>query len=255
MTVDLGLTDRVVLVTGASAGIGRQTARAFAAEGARVALTYRTGEDRARALVEELGGAADRALAVPYDLADPGSVDAALAEVERRWGAVHVLVANALRRGRRRPPGGRTEQVPAGEWQPLLRDNLEQTLRTVQLVLPGMRARGWGRVALLSSHLTRDGAPGQEFYAAGKAALHGFARSLAWDAGPDGVLVNVVSPGLTRTDGVLADLPAELRDRETGRTPTGRLSTPDEVARTIAFLCSAANGNITGSVVEVSGGR
>ncbi|MEV6210119.1 SDR family oxidoreductase [Kitasatospora sp. NPDC051914] len=253
--MDLGLTGRTVLVTGASAGIGRHTARAFAAEGARVAITYRTGGERARALAEELGAAAGRALAVPYDLGEPSSVDAALAEVERCWGGVDVLVANALRRGRRRPPGSRTEQVPAGEWQPLLRDNLEQTLRTVQLVLPGMRARGWGRVALLSSHLARDGAPGQEFYAAGKAALHGFARSLAWDAGPDGVLVNVVSPGLTRTDGVLADLPAEVRERETLRTPTGRLSTPDDVARTIAFLCSAANGNITGSVVDVSGGR
>ncbi|WP_395297493.1 SDR family NAD(P)-dependent oxidoreductase [Kitasatospora hibisci] len=253
--MDLGLTGRTVLVTGASAGIGRQTARAFAAEGARVAVTYRTGEAKARALAEELGAAAGRALAVPYDLGDPDSVAAAFAEVERRWGGVDVLVANALRRGRRRPPGSRTEEVPAAEWQPLLRDNLEQTLRTVQLVLPGMRARGWGRVALVSSHLARDGAPGQEFYAAGKAALHGFARSLAWDAGPDGVLVNVVSPGLTRTEGVLADLPAEVRERERLRTPTGRLSAPEDVARTVAFLCSEANGNITGAVVDVSGGR
>ncbi|MFC9178563.1 MULTISPECIES: SDR family oxidoreductase [Streptomyces] len=253
--MDLGIAGKTALITGASSGIGTATARALAAEGARVVLTYRTGERRARELADELGADRDLACAVPYDLGDPSSVDAAVRAAENRWGGVDILVANAVRRGPRQPPGTHIEDVPAQQWRQLLRDNLEQTLRTVQLVLPGMRARTWGRVALLSSHRTRDGAPGQEFYAAGKAALHGFARSLAWDAGPDGVFVNLVSPGLTRTVGVLSDLPAEVRERELQRTPSGRLSTPEDVAAAIAFLCAEANGNINGAVIDVSGGR
>ncbi|MET9297424.1 SDR family NAD(P)-dependent oxidoreductase [Streptomyces sp. NPDC003077] len=255
MSVDLGLDGKAVLVTGASSGIGLATARAFGAEGARVAVAYRGGAERAHHLAEELGARTDRALALPYDLGDPDTVEAAVATVTRRWGGVDVLVANAVRRGPRRPPGRHTEDVPADAWRALLRDNLEQTLRTVQLVLPGMRERKWGRVALVSSHVVRDGAPGQEFYGAGKAALHGFARSLAWDTGPDGILVNVVSPGLTRTAGVLADLPARVREKELSRTPSRQLSSPDDVARAVAFLCSEANGNITGAVLDVSGGR
>jgi 3-oxoacyl-[acyl-carrier protein] reductase len=118
-----------------------------------------------------------------------------------------------------------------------------------------MRRRGWGRLAFISSHIVHDGAPGQEFYGAGKAALHGLVRSLAWDAGPDGVLANVVCPGLTTTDGVLTQLPDEVRQRELRRTPTGRLSTPEDIATAVAFLCSAANTNITGTELTVAGGR
>ncbi|WP_327071971.1 SDR family NAD(P)-dependent oxidoreductase [Kitasatospora sp. NBC_01302] len=252
--MNLDLSDRVVLITGAGRGIGLATARAFAAEGARVALTYRQSKDGVARLVNELGGT-DCAMSVRYALDEPESAEAAVAEIQARWGRLDVAVVNAHQRGRRRPPGERFEDVDPAEWQPAVTDNVLGATRLAQLVLPGMRERGWGRLLFLSSHNVRHGRGGQEFYAAAKSALHGLARSLAWDAGPDGVLVNVVAPGLTLTEGVLEALPAALLEQERERTPTGRLTEPEAVADAVVFLASAANGNISGEVLHVSGGR
>ncbi|GHE70924.1 beta-ketoacyl-ACP reductase [Streptomyces longispororuber] len=253
--MDWGVRDRTVLVTGGSKGIGLAVARAFAAEGARVALTWRSDEEGAARAAEELGAADGRACHVRYALDEPDSPRAAVDEVTSRWGGVDVLVANALVRPRRRTPGERFEDLSPDEWVPLLEGNVSGTVRTVQAVLPGMRKRGWGRVVLVSSHVAVDGKPRQEIYGAAKMSLHGLTRSLAWDAGRDGVLVNVVSPGLTLTEGVRTVLPAEVRDEERRLTPTGRLSEPEEVAAAALFLGSGANGNISGQVLTVAGGR
>ncbi|PZM97531.1 MAG: short-chain dehydrogenase [Actinobacteria bacterium] len=249
--MDMGLAGRRVLVTGASRGIGLATARAFAKEGARVAITYGSDEARARAVVADLPDA--RCLRCRME--DPEDPRRVVAELTECWGGVDVLVANALRRGRRRNPTEHMEDVAAQEWGPLVYDNLAGTIRMVQHVLPGMRRNGWGRIVLVSSHIAWDGSRGQEFYGATKAALYGLARSLAWDVGRDGILVNVVSPGLTATDGVLTALPEAVRRREAELTPTGRLSRPEEIAATIVFLGSAANGHISGENVTVAGGR
>lgn len=251
--MDTGLTGRVVLVTGATGGIGLAIARAVAAEGAKVALTHRDSAVAADKLVAELGP--DRAMAIRYSLAEPGSAEAAVSAIADRWGRVDVLVANAYHRTGRRAPGHRFEDVPAAEWQATLTDNLAATIRLCQLVLPGMREAGWGRIVLMSSHVVGHGRRGQETYGAAKGGLHGFARSLAWEAGTDGVLVNVVAPGLTRTEAVLAKLPESLREQERSRTATGRLSEPEDIASAVVFAGSAANRNISGQVLEVSGGR
>lgn len=253
--METGLNGRTVLVTGASSGIGAAIARAYSLEGARVALTYRSNREDGERLARELGADQDRAMAVRYSLAEPETVTSAVAEVTERWGGVDVLVANAVRWAARRAPDRHFEDVAADDWQAFLDDNLAPTLRTVQLAVSGMRRRSWGRIVLISSHVAHDGHRGQEFYGAVKSALHGFASSLAWDVGPDGVLVNVVCPGLTTTERVLRGLPAEIRERETVRTPTGRLSSPEDTAAAALFLGSAANGNTTGQVVTVAGGR
>lgn len=250
--MDLGLKDKRVLVTGASRGIGRVTARIFAEEGARVAITYNTAVDRAREVVDELGGAGV-SLALPYDLRDPESVVVALDAVETQFGGIDVLVSNAHWFTWVDP--GTTplfEDFPVAEWTARLRANVEGPLRTVQCAVGGMRRRGWGRIVLLSSVTAHHGMRGSEIYSAARAAVQGFARGLMWNQ--DNVLVNVVAPGGTRTEQLdLVD--PELIKRAEADTPSGRLSTPEDVAHLIVFLCSEANGNINGEIIHVAGGR
>jgi 3-oxoacyl-[acyl-carrier protein] reductase len=252
--MDLGLTGRTAFVTGGNGGIGQEVARAFAAEGARVAIGYRADRGSAERLAAELGAERDAARAVRYALDEPGSAADAVAEVER-WHGLDILVTAAVTRSPRRGPGSTIEDVDPAVWEPVLQDNLIATVHTVQAAVPGMRRRGWGRIALLSSHVVRDGHRGQEFYGAAKAGLHGFARSLAWDVSPDGVLVNVICPGLTLTGKVRDGMPAAVREAERACTPTGQLSEPRDVAHVVVFLCSAANRNVTGESLTVAGGR
>ena len=186
-------------------------------------------------------------------VADPESITAAVSEVENRWGGVDVLVANALWFTWVDP--SRTplfEDLPAEEWTAQLRANVDGQLHTVQRAVGGMRERGWGRIVLLSSVTAYYGLPGSEIYSAAKAAMHGFARGLMWGRG--GVLVNVVAPGATTTESM--DLVApEITAEQERITPSGRLSTPGDVARVIVFLCSEANDAINGELIHTAGGR
>jgi 3-oxoacyl-[acyl-carrier protein] reductase len=250
--MDLGLADKRVLVTGATRGIGRATARMFSEESARVAITYHSSAAAAHNAVAELGGP-DRACALRYDLADPASIEQAVREVEDRWGGIDVVVANAQTwvwtNPDEMPP---YQDLPMDYWLARFRENVEGHLWTVRYALGGMRKRGWGRIVLLSSVTATHGNPGSEVYSAAKGSLHGFVRSLMWTR--DGVLANVVAPGGTLTESLGAVDPA-LIERAVQETPSGRLSTADDVARLIVFLCSEANGNINGEVIHTAGGR
>ncbi|MET8338201.1 SDR family oxidoreductase [Streptosporangium canum] len=250
--MDLGLEDKRVLITGATRGIGLATARVFAEERARVAITYHTSDAAAKRVVEELGGD-DRACALRCDLADPASIREAVGAVENRWGGVDVVVANAQTWVWVNPEDMPAYQdFPMDYWLARFRENVEGHMWTVRQVLGGMRERGWGRIVLLSSVTATHGNPGSELYSAAKASLHGFARALMWTR--DGVLANVVAPGGTLTESLEAVAP-ELLEQAARETPSGRLSTAEEVARVIVFLCSEANGNINGEVIHTAGGR
>jgi 3-oxoacyl-[acyl-carrier protein] reductase len=252
--MDLGLAGKRVLVTGGTGGIGRAIVQAFAAEGAEVAFTYRTSADAANLLATSLGSRA-RALTVRYDLADAGSIAGAIRQIESARGGIDVLVTAAVQWSTLGPFLDQPfDSAREDAWLPLLRVNLEGHIRTAQHVLPGMRERRWGRIALLSSYHATEGTRGSEFYGAAKAGLHGFMRGLAWDAGPDGVFVNVIAPGLTLTDQIRARVAPERLSGEAARSPSGRLSTPEDVARVVTFMCSEANGNLTGEIISVTGG-
>ncbi|MGW1076467.1 SDR family NAD(P)-dependent oxidoreductase [Streptomyces sp. NPDC002537] len=261
--MDLGLKDRTVIVTGASGGMGREIARAFGAEGAHVVVGYRARPGDAHATAEEVTAAGGKAFAAPYTLGDPASAMALRDTVLDRTGRIDVLVNNALRPFGFRPPGDRFEDVE-DDWRGKLRDNVEGAMDLTRLVAPGMRERGWGRIVHLSSSLVDEGALetdegriGAEFYAAAKAALHGFSRSTAFSLGRDGdILSNVVVPGLTRTFRNEERMAASsgIVNRYAARSPLGRLLDAAEVARTVVFLGSAANTGITGQDIHVTGG-
>lgn len=245
------MNGRVVLVTGASKGVGAATARAFGAEHARVAITYNTDRAGAEAVassIEEVGG---EAMIVPLQLGDPATATAAVEAVVQRWGDIDALVANAVDWGGDGPPdpGIRFEEVPLDHWQRMIDTNLIGTVAVIRSVLPGMRRKGWGRIVLISSSVAEEGVPGPGPYGTAKSGLYGLSRGLAWEGGRDGILVNVVAPGFTLTES-RADLPDAVTDMLAAGTPTRRLSSPDDVARLIVFLASDANGNLTGEVIR-----
>jgi NAD(P)-dependent dehydrogenase (short-subunit alcohol dehydrogenase family) len=149
--MDLGLTDRVVLVTGASGAIGAAMARTFAVEGARVALGYHTARDQADQLADEIERTGGHSLVVRHDLADPDSARAAVDRVSQTWGRLDVLAAGAWASPEWLPPDTPPESVPEQTWQVQVRTNVEGTASMIRAALPQMRAGGWGRIVLLSS--------------------------------------------------------------------------------------------------------
>jgi 3-oxoacyl-[acyl-carrier protein] reductase len=249
--MDTALKDRVVLVTGASTGIGAATARAYGQEGARVAITYRNNPEKAEKVAAQIEAVGSKALVVRLDLEDLRTVEGAANTIIDRWGGIDVLVANAVRWGGDGPPdpGVRFEDVPLEEWQAMISANLIGTATQAKAVLPSMRSRGWGRIVLISSSVAEEGVPGPGPYGTAKSGLHGLARALAWEAGRDGILVNVVAPGFTLTDS-RPPIPKTVTDALAVGTPTRRLSDADDVARLVVFLGSGANGNRTGEVVR-----
>jgi len=257
-TMELGLRDRVVLVTGGSSGIGQATAIAFGRERARVALTYRTNRDGAAATVDAITDAGGQAAAVRMDLADPASIRAAVGDVTDRWGGVDVLVNNAAETARHaeafNPGGPAFPDILPEHWLPQLITGQAGIFHTLQAALPAMRGRDQGRIVFVSSGAAEHGGPREQAYAASKAALVGLTASLARELGPDGILVNIVMPAMTTTERVLRTVPEPVQRAIAGHLATGRLSAPADVANVVVFLCSAANGNITNETVRVTGG-
>ena len=227
---------RSVLVTGGNRGIGLAIARAFAAAGDRVTVTYRSGEPP-----EGLAG-------VRCDVTDPASVDAAFDEVEASQGPVEVLVANA---------GVTRDQLimrmSEEDFALVVDTNLAGSWRVAKRASKGMLRLRRGRVVFISSVVGLLGSAGQSNYAASKAGLVGLARSLARELGSRGITFNVVAPGFVETD-MTAELPEDLQKTYQGQIPLGRFASVDEVAAVVRWLAGEDAAYITGAVIPVDGG-
>jgi 3-oxoacyl-[acyl-carrier protein] reductase len=231
---------RVVLVTGGNRGIGLACARAFADDGHKVAVTYRS-EPPAAADAQGI-------LAVRCDVTDAAQVDAAFTEIEEALGPVEVLVSNA----------GMTAdmlvlRMSDDAFSGVIDANLTGGFRVAKRAVQKMMRARWGRIIFLGSVVGSTGQAGQANYAASKAGLVGLARSLARELGSRGITANVVTPGFVDTD-MTAVLSEQRRAEITAAVPLGRYAAPSEVAGTIVFLASDAAAYITGAVVPVDGG-
>jgi NAD(P)-dependent dehydrogenase (short-subunit alcohol dehydrogenase family) len=254
--MDLGLNGSAVLVTGGSSGIGRATAIAYGQEGARVAITYNSRKDTAEAVAEEVEAAGGTAYVVPMDLNEPETIAAAVEATVRRWGGLDAVVGNAVNWGNagfhERPL--KVEDAKPEWWIPVLRANLEGNFHLVQQVAPALRRSGHGRLVLISTDLAERGMTGSWPYGAAKAGLHGLVASLQHDLGKDGVLVNVVMPGITLENGEHRVIPKPRVDQLATRFTAGRLPETTDLAAAILFLTSPRTTAIQGEILRVTGG-
>lgn len=252
--MELGLANRVVLVTGSSSGIGRATALAFGREGARVGITYRSQRQQAEETARQVIEAGGQAIVVAYDLAHEETIKEAVETIGQQWGHIDVLVNNAVQWGSLEEMGKRFEEIPMSSWKSTLDLSLAGVYYTLQQVIPLMRTQSWGRIVNVSSNVAEDGIPGAGAYAAAKAGLHGLTRVLARELGPAGILSNVVMPGFTLTERNRDQFPQAMQAAVAQQTPTGRLTRPEDVAALIVFLGSAANSHVNGETIRCTGG-
>jgi 3-oxoacyl-[acyl-carrier protein] reductase len=238
------LRDQVALVTGASRGIGAAIASALAASGATVVGTATS--DAGAAAISKVLANSGRGLVL--DVADDESVQAAIADMQKTEGAPTIVVNNA----------GITRdnlllRMKADEWDAVLNTNLSGVFRVSKACLRGMMKAKHGRVINIASVIGLMGNPGQANYAAAKAGIIGFSKSMAREVGSRNITINVVAPGIIDTD-MTRVLPQEQRDALLTRVPLGRLGEAEDIANAVLFLASPAAAYITGETLHVNGG-
>ena len=239
------LNEVVALVTGASRGIGAAIADRLANDGARVIGTATTADGAAR-IAESLRARAGRG--VVLDVTSQESIDAVIADIDAKEGAIGILCNNA----------GITRdmlllRMKQDDWDAVLQTNLASVFRLSKAVLRGMMKARQGRIISIASIVGLTGNPGQANYAAAKAGMIGFTKSLAREVGSRGITVNVVAPGFIDTDMTRA-LNETQRETLNGQIPLARLGLPSDIAAAVSFLASADASYITGETLHVNGG-
>ena len=242
------LRDRVALVTGGSRGIGRAVAVRLAQGGARVALNYRDNHDAAQDVLGELKGGGAHAMAVAGDVGQAEDVARVVNAVSQAFGRIDILVNNA----------GITRdnlllRMTEEEWDIVLDTNLKSTFLVTRAVLRGMLRQRSGRIVNITSISGVIGNPGQANYAASKAGMIGFTRSVAREVASRGITINAVAPGFIETD-IWATTSEQARKAMLELIPLGASGKPEDVAEAVAYLASDAARYVTGQVLHVDGG-
>jgi 3-oxoacyl-[acyl-carrier protein] reductase len=239
---------RVAVVTGGGRGIGRAVALRLANEGANVAISYRSNDSTAEEVAQEIRAAGTLSEIFKGDVASPEDVDALFSGVRDSFGQIDILVNNA----------GLTRdnlmmRMRESEFDEVLRTNLKGTYLCTRAALrPMIRAR-WGRIINVSSVVGLVGNVGQANYAASKAGIIGFTKSVAREVAQRGITANVVAPGYVETE-LTRSLPDDVKDQIKGQVPAGRFGEAEEVAEVIAFLAGEGAGYVTGQTLAVDGG-
>ncbi len=239
---------RVALVTGGSRGLGRAMAILLAERGHRLVVNYAHNADAAEKVVAQIEERGGEAISVQADVSSAEEVDALFAEASERLAPVSVLVNNA---GITRD--GLLLRMSPAAFDEVIATNLKSTFLCTKTALRGMLRAKWGRVISIASVAGLVGNAGQANYAASKAGMIGFSKSVAREVGSRGITVNVVAPGFVATD-LTADLAEGPREKMRERIALGRFGTPEEIASMVGFLASDEAAYITGQVISVDGG-
>jgi 3-oxoacyl-[acyl-carrier protein] reductase len=241
------LKNKVALVTGASQGIGRDTARALAEAGAKVAVAARS-EEKLTTLVAEITAAGGEALAIKMDVADPDQIKSAFKQVAEKFARLDILVNNAAI-----TRDGLALRMKPEDWEAVLRTNLTGAHLCIQQALATMMRARAGRIINIASVVAQMGNAGQANYVASKAGLIGLTKAIAVEISSRNITVNAVAPGFIESP--MTDvLSAEVKEELKKRIPLGRMGTPRDVAAAIVFLASDEAAYITGHVLDVNGG-
>lgn len=242
---------KVALVTGGTGGIGTEICKALYRQGARVIAGYNNGGDGslARAWQEKMRNL-DYNMEICYgDVSNFESAAALVAEAEEMVGPIDILVNNA---GITRD--STLKKMEPIQWELVMRTNLDSIFNVTKNVIEGMIGRGYGRIINISSINGQKGQFGQTNYAAAKAGIYGFTKSLALEVANKGVTVNAVSPGYVATD-MVNQMPQEIVQKIISQIPMGRLAKPEEIAHVVAFLAHEFSGFVTGANIAINGGQ
>lgn len=248
---DFNVAGRVVIITGAGQGIGREYARQFSAAGA-IPVIAELHAESARRVAADIEAAGGQALPVPTDVADPASVSKLVEAVTRKYGRVDVLVNNAaiFTSLKMRP----FDQIPLEEWDQVLRVNITGCFLTARAVLPSMRAAKWGRIINITSGSVPLGVKNYLHYVTSKSALTGMTSSMARELGADGITVNAVQPSGTFTEIPRETVTEEGKARLLTMQCIPRHEVPTDLVGLVMFLSSPAAGFITGQTIACDGG-